>query len=65
MGRGGYNGPPQQLCITNRRKGKGSTKRTRNLREEIEEIVEEFSKEEIDEAQQQHAQLEEGHETED
>jgi hypothetical protein len=64
-GRTGYNGPPRQLCVIDRKKGKGSTKKTRSLREEIEEVAEEFSKEELAEARQEHAQLTEGYETED
>ena len=64
-GRAGYNGPPRQLCVIDRRKSKGSTKKTRSLREEIEEVAEEFSKEELAEAHKEHAQLAEEYETED
>jgi hypothetical protein len=64
-GRAGYNGPPRQLCVIDRRKSKGSTKKTRSLREEIEEVAEEFSKEELAEAREEHAQLAEEYETED
>jgi hypothetical protein len=61
----GYNGPPQQLYVINRKKNKGATKKTRSLREEIEEIAEEFSQEELAEARKEHAQQVEEYETED
>jgi inactivated superfamily I helicase len=61
----GYNRPPHQLYIIDRRKSKGSTKKTRSLREEIEEVIEEFSKEELVEAHEEHAQLAEEYKTED
>ena len=61
----GYNKPLCQLYVIDRRKSKESTKKTRSLREEIKEVVEEFSKEELIEAYEEHAQLAEEYEIED
>jgi hypothetical protein len=51
----GYNRPLRQLYVIDRRKSKGSTKKTRSLKEEIEEVVKEFSKEELTKAHKKHA----------